>query len=100
MASTLFLEALAGVKPETTIFIQKYLDLVERINELMQERKLTQKDLALALGQQPSAVNRLLNSESHNLTLRSIAKLEAFFGEDILVVKGKELAHQLTATNS
>jgi transcriptional regulator with XRE-family HTH domain len=96
MASKLFQELLAEVKPETTIFIKKYLDLVERINELMEERNMSQKDLSQALEQQPSAVSRMLNSDSHNMTLRSIAKLEAFFGQDILVVKGRENAHPFT----
>ena len=54
MASKLFREALAEVKPETKIFVRKYLDLVERIDALLKERKMTQKDLADALGLQPS----------------------------------------------
>lgn len=96
MASKLFQEVLAEVKPETTIFIKKYLDLVERINELMDEGNMSQKDLAKALEQQPSAISRMLNSEGHNMTLRSIAKLEAIFGQEILVVKGRESMHHLT----
>ena len=95
MASKLFREALAEVKPETKIFVRKYLDLVERIDALLKERKMTQKDLADALGLQPSAVSRLLSSDGHNMTLRTIAKLEAFFGQHILVVSGSTSSHRV-----
>jgi transcriptional regulator with XRE-family HTH domain len=96
MASKLFKEVLAEVKPETTIFIKKYLDLVERISELMEEQDMTQKELAEALDQNPSAVSRMLKSEGHNMTLRTVAKIEAIFEQDILVVKGRESAHRLS----
>lgn len=96
MASKLFRKALAEVKPETKIFVKKYLDLLERIYELMEEKKMSQKDLAEALQQQPSAVSRLLNSEENYMNLRTIAKLESILGQDILVVKGRENAHRLT----
>ena len=94
MASELFKNALAEVQPETKIFVKKYLDLVERIYELLEERQMTQKDLAHALEQKPSAISRLLKSNGHNMTLKTIAKLEAFFGQEILIVKGKEAQQQ------
>lgn len=90
MASKLFRKALAEVKPETKIFVKKYLDLLERIHELLEEKKMSQKDLAEALEQQPSAVSRLLNSEETYMNLRTVAKLESILGQDILVVKGRE----------
>jgi hypothetical protein len=46
MASKLFRKALAEVKPETKIFVKKYLDLLERMHELMEEKNMSQKDLA------------------------------------------------------
>lgn len=95
MASKLFRNALAEVKPETKIFVKKYLDLLERIHELMEAKNMSQKDLAEALEMQPSAVSRLFNSENY-ITLRTVAKLESFFNQDILVVKGRESAHRLT----
>ena len=79
MASKFLKEALADRPIETKIFIKKYLDFVDRVNELMEAQGMTQKDLAQALGQKPSAISRLLGSDAHNLTLKSIAKIEAFF---------------------
>ena len=90
MASKFFREALSDRKPETKIFVKKSLDLLERIHELMTERGMTQKDLAEALTQKPSAVSRLLGSDEQNMTLKTIAKLEAVFGQDIIEIKGRE----------
>jgi predicted XRE-type DNA-binding protein len=89
MASKFFKEALSDRKPETQIFIKKYLDLVERIHQLLTEKNISQKELAEALELQPSAISRMLGKGGHNLTLKTISKLEAFFGQEILVVKGK-----------
>jgi transcriptional regulator with XRE-family HTH domain len=95
MASKLFRKALSEIKPETKIFVKKYLDLLERIHELMVEKKMSQKDLAEALEQQPSAVSRLLNSEDSYMSLRTVAKIEAIFKADILMVKGRESMYHL-----
>jgi transcriptional regulator with XRE-family HTH domain len=90
MASKFLKEALADRPLETTIFVKKYLDFVDRVHQLMEDRGMTQRELAEALGQKPSAISRLLGSDAHNLTLKSIAKLEAYFGQDIMVMKTSE----------
>ena len=90
MASNFLKEALADRAPETKIFIKKYLDFVDRVQELLEAQGTSQKELAEAIGLQPSAISRLLASDFHNLTLKSIAKLEAYFGQDIVVIKGRE----------
>jgi transcriptional regulator with XRE-family HTH domain len=86
MASKFLKEALADRSPETKIFVKKYLDFVERVHQLMEEKGMTQRELAEAIGQKPSAISRLLGSDAHNLTLKSIAKLEAYFGQEIMVM--------------
>ena len=87
MASKFLKEALADRPIETKIFVKKYLDFVDRVHQLMEAKGITQKELAEALGQQPSAISRLLGSDAHNLTLKSIVKLEAYFGQEIMVMK-------------
>jgi plasmid maintenance system antidote protein VapI len=87
MASKFLKEALADRPLETKIFVKKYLDFVDRVHQLMEDKGMTQRELAEALGQKPSAISRLLGSDAHNLTLKSIAKLEAYFGQDIMVMK-------------
>lgn len=70
---------------ETVIFVRKYAEIVARIHDILHEKGLTQRDLALRMGKNPSELSRWLAGE-HNLTLRSLAKLEAELGEDIISV--------------
>lgn len=65
------------------IFVRKYVQIVKRINFLLEQKKLKQKDLAKTLGKSESEISKWLGGE-HNLTLRSIAKLEAALGEEII----------------
>jgi transcriptional regulator with XRE-family HTH domain len=73
---------------ETRIFVRKYMDLTERVEALMAKKGVNRQQLAVALKQHPSAISRWLKNEQ-NLTLKSIAKLEAFFGEEIIVIQGE-----------
>jgi len=73
------------VPADTKIFIAKYADIVVRINELIREKGYSQKNLAENLGKKPSEISKWLNGE-HNFTLRSLAKLEAELGEEIINV--------------
>ncbi|MBC7775039.1 MAG: helix-turn-helix transcriptional regulator [Phycisphaerae bacterium] len=75
----------ARTQPETRIYIQKNLDIAFRVNELLQQKGWTQKDLAKALDKSESEVSRWL-SGLHNLTLKSIVKLEAVLGAEIMAV--------------
>jgi transcriptional regulator with XRE-family HTH domain len=76
---------------ETTIFVKHYAALAKRIYELLEEKGWTQKELAEKMEKTPSEINKWLNNE-HNLTLRSIAKLEAVFETSLIEV----LSHETT----
>lgn len=81
-----FLQEIIDHTPlETEIFIDKYSDIVLRINQILKEKNISQKELAEKMGKSPSEVSKWL-SGNHNLTLRSIAKLEAELGESIIEV--------------
>lgn len=71
---------------EVRIFVRQYTDIVVRINELLKAKGYTQKDLAEKLNKRPSEINKWLKG-NHNLTLKTIAKLEAQLGEPIIYVK-------------
>lgn len=71
---------------DVEIFVSWYAKLVVRINELIQQKKLTQKGLAEKLGKHPSEVHKWLNGQ-HNFTLRSLAKLQAELGETLLDIQ-------------
>jgi len=62
-------------KPETRRYVQKNLMVVAEISRLMKEKGWTQKDLAKKMGKTESEISKWL-SGLHNLTLKSIAKLE------------------------
>ena len=74
---------------EVRIFVRQYTDIVVRIHELMQVRGYTQKDLAERMQKKPSEINKWLKG-NHNLTLKTLAKLEAELGEPIIFISGQK----------
>ena len=56
-----------------------------RINELMQKKSLSKKELAEAIGKRPSEITRWLSGE-HNFTVSTLSMLGVFFGEPIISV--------------
>lgn len=85
MRSKVAQRILAETPEETKIFARLYADIVVRVNQLLKENKLSQKDLAGKMDKRPSEINKWLTGE-HNLTLRSLAKLQAELGEPIINV--------------
>ena len=77
---------------EVRIFVRKYGDLVVRIHQLLKDRGITQKELAARMEKSPSEISKWL-SGNHNLTLRSIARLEAELGADLIYVPKRESFH-------
>ncbi len=74
----------AKILPENRIFVKKNLEISEQVAALLKEKNWSQKELAGRLGKSESEVSKLL-SGLHNLTLKSISKLEAELGSDIIV---------------
>lgn len=58
---------------------------MKRIRYLLESQQITQKELARRMGKRESEVSKWLSGK-HNLTLRSLAKLEAALGADIISV--------------
>jgi transcriptional regulator with XRE-family HTH domain len=79
---------------EVRIFVRQYTNIVVRIKQLMAEKGYTQKDLAEKMNKKPSEVNKWLKG-NHNLTLKTLAKLEAELGEPIIFTSN-ELAGKKT----
>jgi transcriptional regulator with XRE-family HTH domain len=65
-------------------FVQKNLDISQQVYAHLDEKGWSQKDFAKALGKTEAEVSKWL-SGMHNLTLRSIAKMEAVLDQDIIV---------------
>lgn len=81
--------------PETRRYVQKNLAVIAEIGRLMTEKGWTQKDLAKKLGKTESEVSKWL-SGLHNLTMKSIAKLEAVLEADLLEVPKPSTQHVST----
>ncbi|GEM_PF-1557935 len=65
-------------------FVDKSMQLSGLLCEAMQRQGLTQRELASRLGKQESEVSRWL-SGTHNFTLKTITRLEAVLGEDLVL---------------
>ncbi|MEE1207231.1 MAG: helix-turn-helix transcriptional regulator [Muribaculaceae bacterium] len=57
----------------------------DKIFSLMQERGLSKKQFADALGRRPSEITKWLSGE-HNFTISTLAMLSNFFGKPIINV--------------
>ena len=78
---------------EVRIFVRQYTDIVVRINQILREKGYTQKDLAEKMKKRPSEINKWLK-RPHNLTLKTLAKLEAELGEPIIVTSKVNTRHK------
>lgn len=80
-------KALAGIPAENRQFVKKSLDIQDQVADLLIKKGWTQKELAARMGKTEAEVSRWLNA-LHNLTMKSIAKLEVALGEDIILTPG------------
>jgi len=76
---------------EVRIFVRQYTDIVLRIHQLLEDKGYTQKDLAEKMNKRPSEINKWLKG-NHNLTLKTIAKLEAELGAPIIFTASEYFA--------
>jgi len=65
-------------------FVDKNLDISQQIYALIETKGWSQKEFATALGKSDAEISKWL-SGLHNFTLRSIAKMEAALGADIIL---------------
>jgi transcriptional regulator with XRE-family HTH domain len=86
MRSTVAKKIIKETPAEIRIFVRHYSDIIVRIHQLMNKQGLSQKDLADRLKKRPSEINKWLKG-NHNLTLKTLSKLEAELGEPIIFTK-------------
>ncbi|MBL7798490.1 MAG: helix-turn-helix transcriptional regulator [Saprospiraceae bacterium] len=85
MRNSLARQILEETPNETRQFVKRYGELVARIYDLLEEKGWTQKDLAAKLDKSPSEISKWLSGE-HNLTLRTLTRLEVELGEDLIQI--------------
>lgn len=86
-------EALEDITPEDMEKTRMSLDIAVRLHDILDEKGMTQKDLAALMGKKESEVSRWLTG-MHNFTMKSIAKLHVALQTEILAVPGKAAGHE------
>lgn len=74
-----------NMSPEMKRQMELSVKIANRIYEIMEEKGLSQKDLALLLGKTETEVSRWL-SGTHNMTMATIAKISEALDTDIISI--------------
>ncbi|WP_417237058.1 MULTISPECIES: helix-turn-helix domain-containing protein [Flavobacteriaceae] len=72
--------------PEIARLVENNLALTEKINSILKERGIKKGEFAEMLGKNPSEVSKWL-SGAHNLTMKSINKMEFVLGVDLINIE-------------
>ena len=80
-----FKENVAAVPREVMTEEQLSADVIARIDFLLKEKGMTQRDLARKLGKSDAVISRWTTGFP-NLTLRSIAEISAALGEPLIQI--------------
>ena len=80
-----FNEKMAAVSPEIISEVQLSADIIARIDAILKQKNMTQKDLARKMGRSEAAISRW-TSGFPNLTLKSIAEISTALGEPLIKV--------------
>lgn len=85
MRSKVLQDILDETPKDVKIFVRLYADILKRVHQILEEKEMSQKDLAECLDKKPSEISKWLGGD-HNFTLRSLAKLQAELGAEIIQV--------------
>ncbi|MCH8534860.1 MAG: helix-turn-helix transcriptional regulator, partial [Flavobacteriaceae bacterium] len=69
--------------PEIDRFIERNLEITQQVCVILKNRGIKKSEFAKMLGKQASEVSKWL-SGTHNLTLKSITKMEIALGVDLM----------------
>ena len=81
-----FKEMLSDVSAEIKAEVDLSFAIAERLESLIKEKGLSKKEFAEAIGKRPGEVTKWLSGH-HNFTLRTLAMLSTFFGENLVEVR-------------
>ena len=82
-----FNEKKAAVTPEIMLEIQLSAAIIARIDAILKEKGMTQRELARKLGRSEAVISRWTTGFP-NLTLKSIAEISTALGEPLIQVAG------------
>lgn len=84
-ATQLFDECLATVKNDVKMELDMSFALADKIDMILREKNISQKQLAKKMGKTEAEVSRWLGG-THNFTLRTIAKISDALGVKLLTI--------------
>lgn len=79
-----FKQMVAEVPQDVKTEVNLSFAIADEIYRLMQERGLSKKQFAEALGKKPSEVTKWLSGQ-HNFTIRTLSLLSSFFGKPLVI---------------
>ena len=79
-----FNEKVAAVSPQVRLVTELSAGIIAKIDRILKEKNMTQRDLARKLGKSEAVVSRWTTGFP-NLTLRSIAELTVALGEKLII---------------
>lgn len=82
-----FKEKVRNVSPDIKMEMQLSAEIIAKIDSILNEKNITQRELAKKLGKSEAVVSRWTTGLP-NLTLRSIAELSVALGEPLILVNG------------
>ncbi|MBQ2129927.1 MAG: helix-turn-helix transcriptional regulator [Prevotella sp.] len=77
-----------SVKPEIRQRVALSFMIVDRIHDILEEKGLKQKDLAIRLGKSEAEVSKWMRG-THNFTIDTVSAIESALDAPILEVYGK-----------
>jgi len=80
-----FNEKMAAVSSEIMTEVQLSADIIARIEVILKQKNMTQKDLARKMGRSEAVISRWTTGFP-NLTLKSIAEISTALGEPLIKV--------------
>lgn len=84
-ATNSYRKMVASIPEDIKAEIDLSFAISDRIDFLMNERGLSKKQFADALGRRPSEITKWLSGQ-HNFTIATLGMLSAFFGQPIVTV--------------
>ena len=76
---------MAAVSPEIKSEVQLSADIIVRIDTILKQKNMTQRDLAKKMGRSEAVISRWTTGFP-NLTLKSIAEISTALGEPLVRV--------------
>ncbi len=84
-ATNSYRKMVASIPDDIKAEIDLSFAISDRIDFLMNERGLSKKQFADALGRRPSEITKWLSGQ-HNFTIATLGMLSSFFGQPIITV--------------